>query len=203
MILIKLGILLTGFTYAGLLPFSVKRSINHVGFDLQKETLSFLSNKNLYDKRFVSGYKRMLFTTAILNYFFFWLLSEFYDLGEKEAFKQQLDYSFAFLTLLAFVPHNIQPYSFKSLKSSIQRFFHNILAIIVFITLPLLIIMFQTAVINDLYFLGISGLVIIFTVIILTLLSIITKGINGVTEIIFINGISIWSIYITILTFIK
>lgn len=203
MILIKLGILLTGFTYAGLLPFAVKRSLIHVDFDPQKETLSFLSNKNLYEKRFVSGYKRMLFTTAILNYFFFWLLSEFYDLGEYEAFMKQIDYSFAFLALLAFVPHNIKPYSFKNLQSSIQRFIHNILAIIVFITLPVLIIMFQTAIMDNLYFMGISGLAIISVVIILTFLFTITKGINGVTEIIFINGISIWSIYVTILTFIK
>ena len=202
MILIKLGILLTGFTYAGLLPFAVKRSLNHINFDPTKETLSFLSNRNLYDKRFVAGYKRMLFTIAILNYFFFWLLSEFYDLGENEAFMKQIDYSFAFLALLAFVPHNIYPYSMKNLKSSFQRFLHNILAIIVFLTLPLLIIMFQIAIIEDLYFLGISGLAIICFVVIITLLSLIKKGLTGVTEIFFINGISIWSIYVTILTFI-
>jgi hypothetical protein len=176
MILIKLGILLTGFTYAGLLPFAVKRSLNHVDFDPNKETLSFLSNKNLYDKRFVSGYKRMLFTIAFLNYFFFWLLSEFYDLGENEAFMKQIDYSFAFLALLAFVPHNIYPYSMKNLKTSLQRFLHNILAIIVFLTLPLLIIMFQIAIIDDLNFLGISGLVIICIVVLITLLSLIKKG---------------------------
>ena len=203
MIWIKLGILLIGFIYAGLLPYTVKKNIQHIDFDLNKYTLSFLSNKNLFGKTYVKGYKRLLFATAILNYLFFWLLSEFYDLGENKRFMQQIDYSFAFLALLAFVPHNIYPYSRKNLASSIQRMLHNLLAIVVFITLSTLIIFFQVAILPDLHFIGLTGLIIIIAIILIVLFSIIRNGVNGVAEILFINGISIWSIFITIITFIK
>ncbi|MDD2549361.1 MAG: hypothetical protein PHD00_04600 [Bacteroidales bacterium] len=200
---IKLGILLVGFTYAGALPYTVKQSIQHINFDLEKYTLSFLSNKTLYGKSSVRKYKRLLFATAILNYLFFWLLSSFYDLGENERFMQQIDYSFAFLTLLAFVPHNLSPYSLRNLAANIQRLLHNLLAVIVFITLPILIVLFQVAVLPDLHFLGLSGLIIIGCVVLVVAASIIKNGINGVTEMLFINGISVWSIFISILTLIK
>lgn len=201
--LIKLGILLVGFTYAGVLPYAVKRSIQHINFDLKKYTLSFLSNKNLYGKNYVRGYKQLLFATAILNYLFFWLLSLFYDLGENERYMQQIDYSFAVLALLAFVPHNIYPFKRENLKTNLQRIIHNLLAIVVFLSLPTLVILFQTAVLPDLWFLGISGLLIIVGTIVVTGISVIKNGVNGVTEMLFINGVSIWSIYVTINTFIR
>ena len=202
MIWIKLGILLIGFIYAGLLPYTVKKNIQHIDFDINKYTLSFLSNKNLYGKTYVKGYKRLLFATAILNYVFFWLLSEYYDLGQNEKFMKQIDISFTFLTFLAFVPHNIYPYSFKRLALSIQRILHNLLAIIVFVALSVLIILFQTAILYNLHFIGYTGLIIILSVIAIVLFSIIKNGVNGVAEILFINGISVWSIFITIITLI-
>jgi len=201
--LIKLGILLVGFTYAGVLPYAVKRSIQHINFDLKKYTLSFLSNKNLYGKNYVRGYKQLLFATAILNYLFFWLLSLFYDLGENERYMRQIDYSFAVLALLAFVPHNIYPFKRKNLKTNLQRIIHNLLAVVVFLSLPTLVILFQTAILPDLWFLGISGLLIIVGTIVVTGVSVVKNGINGVTEMLFINGVSIWSIYVTINTFIR
>ena len=73
MIWIKLGILLISFIYAGWLPYTVKKNIQHIDFDLNKYTLSFLSNKNLFGDTYVKAYKRLLFATAILNYLFFWL----------------------------------------------------------------------------------------------------------------------------------
>ncbi len=201
--LIKLGILLVGFFYAGVLPYSVKRSIEHIEFDLKKYTLSFLSNKSLYGKTYVRGYTRLLFAVAILHYLFFWLLSKFYDLGENERFMQYIDYSFAFLAMLAFVPHNIFPYSRKRILTSFQRFFHNVLAVVVFLTLPTLIILFQIAVLPNLRFLGISGLVIISGTVLVMIFSIVKSGVNGMTEMLFINGISIWSIFVTIITFVR
>jgi hypothetical protein len=200
---IKLGILLIGFFYAGVLPYSVRRSVQHINFDLKKYTLSFLSNKNLYGKAYMRGYTRLLFFVAISHYLFFWLLSKFYDLGENERFMQYIDYSFAFLALLAFVPHNIFPYSRKRILISLQRFFHNILAVVVFITLPILIILFQIAILPELRFFGISGLLIITGTVAVMIISIIKNGVNGVTEMLFINGISIWSIFVTIITFIR
>ena len=201
--LIKLGILLVGFTYAGVLPYAVKRSIQHINFDLKKYTLSFLSNKNLYGKNYVRGYKQLLFATAILNYLFFWLLSLFYDLGENERFMQQIDYSFAVLALLAFVPHNIYPFKPENLKTNLQRIVHNLLAVIVFLSLPTLVILFQTAILPELWFLGVSGLIIIGGTVFITGISVLKNGVNGVTEMFFINGISFWSIYVTINTFIR
>ncbi|MDD3105548.1 MAG: hypothetical protein PHZ01_05560, partial [Bacteroidales bacterium] len=149
MVWIKLGILIIGFVYAGLIPFTVRRVVRQIDFDLHQQTLSFLSNKTLYDKRYVRGYTRLLFATAILHYVFFWLLSKCYNLGEHETYMRYINYSFAFFTLLAFVPHNIRPYSFKRLSTTVQRLVHNLLAIFVFLSLPTLIILFQTAVIHS------------------------------------------------------
>jgi hypothetical protein len=151
----------------------------------------------------VRGYTRLLFAVAILHYLFFWLLSKFYDLGENERFMQYIDYSFAFLAMLAFVPHNIFPYSRKRILTSFQRFFHNVLAVVVFLTLPTLIILFQIAVLPNLRFFGISGLVIISGTVLVMIFSIVKSGVNGMTEMLFINGISIWSIFVTIITFVR
>src|SRR5690606_38810341 len=143
MILTKLGILLIGFIQAGLLPHFVQKALTHVSLDLNNQTLSFLSNKDLYGERIVKGYKRLLFTTAILTYVFFWFLTEHYDLGEYDKLMQYIDLGFASLVLLAFVPHNLKPYSFRSLAPSLQRILHNLLSVVVFLTLPALIITFQ------------------------------------------------------------
>ena len=200
MIWIKLGILIIGFIYSGVLPFTVKRTLRQINFNLKEQTLSFLSNKSLYGKRFTRGYKRLLFITALLHFAFFWLLSKYYDLGDNETYMQYTTYSFALLTLLAFVPHNIHPYSFKKLSTTIQRLLHNLLGVVVFLTLPTLIIVFQAAIMASQLFLGISGLIIISCTVLVTIGSLIKTGISGITEILFINGISIWSIFTSLLT---
>lgn len=202
MMLIKLGILLVGFFYAGLLPFAVTRTLQHLDFDLEEYTLSFLSNQILYDQKYVKGYKRLLFSMAILNYLFFWLLSKFYSLGENELYMQQVKYSFAVLILLAFLPHNGFPYSFKNLSRSLERLLHNILGIVVFIAISTLIIIFQIAILPDIFFFGVSGLVLIILVVLVTAISLVKNGINGITQLLFINGVSVWSIYVTVITFI-
>lgn len=200
MIWIKLGILIIGFIYSGVLPFTVKRTLRQINFNLKEQTLSFLSNKSLYGKRFTRGYKRLLFITALLHFAFFWLLSKYYDLGDNETYMQYTTYSFALLTLLAFVPHNIHPYSFKKLSTTIQRLLHNLLGVVVFLSLPTLIIVFQAAIMESQLFLGISGLIIISCTVLVTIGSLIKTGISGITEILFINGISIWSIFTSLLT---
>lgn len=122
MIFTKLGILLIGFAQASLLPYAIKKALQHVKLDLKNETLSFLSNKSLYGNTFVKGYKWMLFGTAIFTYVFFWLLTQYYDLGQHTKLMQYIDLGFASLALLAFVPHNLKPYSFKSLRQNITAF---------------------------------------------------------------------------------
>ncbi|MGB3345173.1 MAG: hypothetical protein WBA61_14790 [Aequorivita sp.] len=202
MIFTKLGILLIGFTQASLLPQAVKKALQHVKLDLEKYTLSFLSNKSLYGDKLVKGYKWLLITTALLTYAFFWLLTEYYDLGGYDKLMQYIDLGFASLALLAFVHHNIKPYSLRSLAPSLQRILHNLLAIVVFLSLPALIITFQALIIPETKFLGISGMAIIALTVIAVFLSILKNGVNGVTELLFINGIGFWTLFVTIVTFV-
>ncbi|WP_026451594.1 hypothetical protein [Aequorivita capsosiphonis] len=200
---IKLGILLIGFIQAGLLPHFVQKALKHVSFDLNNQTLSFFSNKDLYGEKFVKGYKRLLFATAILTYLFFWLLTEYYDLGEYHKLIRYIDLGFGSLALLAFVPHNLKPYSLKSLAPSLQRILHNLLGVVVFLSLPALVVTFQVAILPEAKFLGISGIIIIGLTVLSVALSIFKNGINGATELLFINGISFWTIYVTIITFLS
>ena len=200
---VKLGILLIGLIQAGLLPYFIQKALRYVNLDLNKQTLSFLSNKDLYGKKFVKGYKRLLFTTAILTYLFFWFLSEYYELGEYNRLMQYIDLGFASLALLAFVPHNLQPYSLRNLSLFLQRILHNLLAVVVFLSLPALIITFQIIILSESMFLGISGLAIIGIIVFLVVLSIFKNGVNGTTELLFINGISLWTIFVTMTTFLS
>ncbi|HLS10583.1 MAG TPA: hypothetical protein VK050_00320 [Flavobacteriaceae bacterium] len=200
---IKLGILLIGFIQAGLLPYFIQKALKHVNLDLDKQTLSFLSNKDLYGKRFVKGYKRLLFTTAILTYLFFWFLSEYYELGEYNKLMKYIDLGFVSLALLAFVPHNLKPYSLRNLSLFLQRTLHNLLAVVVFLSLPALIITFQIVILPESMFLGIFGLAIIGVTVFLVALSILKNGVNGATELLFINGISLWTIFVTMTTFLS
>ncbi len=203
MIWIKLGILLVGFVYAGLLPYVIRKALQHIDIDLSVRTLSFLGNKSMYDPKYAKVYKRLLFAAALFTYLFFWLLSRYYNLGRYEAFMQHIDYSFTLITLLAFIPHNIEPYSLKTPGPTFRRLLHNLLAVFVFLALPALIILFQVAVLDDYRFLGIAGLVIIAVSLVIDILSVIRNGINGFTEILFINGISVWTIFTTIATLIR
>lgn len=203
MLYIKLGILLIGFIQAGLLPYFVQKALRHVDFNLNKQTLSFLSNKDLYGSKFVKGYKRLLFSTAILTYLFFWFLSEYYELGEYNRLMQYIDLGFISLALLAFVPHNLKPYSLRNLSFFLQRILHNLLAIVVFLSLPALIITFQIIILSESMFLGISGLAIIGVIVFLVVISIFKNGVNGATELLFINGISLWTIFVTMTTFLS
>ncbi|QFZ53565.1 hypothetical protein FEZ18_01440 [Oceanihabitans sp. IOP_32] len=205
MIFTKLGILLIGFAQASLLPYAIKKALQHVKLDLKNETLSFLSNKSLYGNTFVKGYKWMLFGTAIFTYVFFWLLTQYYDLGQHTKLMQYIDLGFASLALLAFVPHNLKPYSFKSLGPTLQRLLHNVLAVVVFLSLPALIITFQAILIAipEMQFLGLSGMAIIVLTVIAVGLSILKNGVNGATELLFINGVGLWTLFVTAVTFVS
>ncbi|HPR32136.1 MAG TPA: hypothetical protein PLK12_08570 [Prolixibacteraceae bacterium] len=162
-----------------------------------------MSNKWLYGEKCQKGYQRLLFASAVLTYSFFWLLSKFYDLGRYEEYMRQLDYTVAVMTILAFSPHNILPYSVKRLGTSLQRLLHNIFGGVVFLFLPLLIIFFQARVIEPYPFMGITGLMIISITVVLTAISFLKNGLTGVSELLFINGVSTWTIFITILTLLR
>ncbi len=197
---IKLGILLTGFFYAGFLPHTLRKTLRHTEIDLSKWTISYLSNKRIYGRVYLSGYKWMMFAMAVSCLVFFRLLVEFYELHAHENLLNYADYTALFLVSLAFLPHNMQPISFKHLGRSLQRILHNLMALLVFIMLPIFITTFHIAILNELPVLAISGLVIVAAIVLGTIWSVIFNGLNGVSELIFINGISIWGIVVTVFT---
>ena len=196
----KFGILLIGYITVGLLPDAVKKSLQHVDINISEQTLSFLSNKSLYGKEFERGYTLLLFTMAILLYAFFWLLTKYYNLGKHARLMRIITYTFASLALLAFVPHNIQPYSWHNLAPSLQRFLHNVLAVVVFLSVPTLIITFQVAILKRLPLIGITGICILGLVILIMAYLLLSNGLNGIAEIFFIDGISVWIIFVSVTT---
>ncbi|MCE4564137.1 DUF998 domain-containing protein [Maribellus sp. CM-23] len=197
---IKFGILLIGYITVGLLPDAVKKSLQHVDINISEQTLSFLSNKSLYGKEFERGYTLLLFTMAILLYAFFWLLTKYYNLGKHARLMRIITYTFASLALLAFVPHNIQPYSWHNLAPSLQRFLHNVLAVVVFLSVPTLIMTFQVAILKRLPLIGITGICILGLVILIMAYLLLSNGLNGIAEIFFIDGISVWIIFVSVTT---
>ncbi len=200
---IKFGILLIGYITVGFLPNAVEKSLQHVEIDLKEQTLSFLSNESLYGKEFEKGYTVLLFTMAILLYAFFWLLTKYYSLGKHERLMRIITYTFASLALLAFVPHNIEPYSWHNLAPSLQRIMHNVLAVVVFISVPTLIMAFQVSILKQLPFIGIVGMSILGLVVLTMTYLLVTNGLNGVAEIFFINGISVWIIFVSVGTVLR
>lgn len=197
---IKAGILIIGFIFAGILPYSLKKSLKQIEIDLKKYTLSFLTEKKIYGDKYLKNYRRLLFITAFLLYLFFWLLLEYYNIKKFKNILRIMDICVASLTLLAFVPYNMSPYSLKNISNTLQRLIHNILGLTVFISITILIISFQSIIIKKFVILGIIGFIIIFFTIISTLYVLIKDGLNGFTELSFINGISLWIITTTILT---
>ncbi|MFV0376043.1 MAG: DUF998 domain-containing protein [Mangrovibacterium sp.] len=197
---VKFGIVLIGYIAVGLLPNAVKKSLQHVQINMEEQTLSFLSNEQLYGKEFERGYIVLLFTMAILLYAFFLLLTKYYELGKHEKLMRRITLTCALLALLAFVPHNMQPYSWQSWGMSLQRLMHNLLAVLVFVSVPVLIATFQLSIINQLRFIGIAGLCILCFVVLVMGYLLVANGLNGIAELFFINGISAWIIFVSIST---
>ncbi|MEO9003816.1 MAG: hypothetical protein ABI288_03720 [Ginsengibacter sp.] len=135
--------------------------------------------------------------------YLFWLLTEYYDLGEYDKLRRYIDLGFASLAALAFVPHNIRPSNLKSLPKSLQRFLHNLLAVVVFLSLPTLVVTFQISIITEFKILGISGLILIGLTVFSVALSMLKNGITGASVLLLIYGISLWTVYVTIITFLS
>jgi len=183
--LIKSGILIIGFIFAGILPYSIKKSLKHIDIDLNKYTLSFLTVKKLYGTKYLKNYRKLLFITAILLYLYFWLLIEYYEIKKYKNILKIMDICVTSITLLA-----------------LQRLIHNLLGLTVFVSIILLTLTFQIVIIKKFFLLGISGFIIILLTIFTTIFALIKNGLNGFTELSFINGISIWIIVTSILTII-
>lgn len=200
---IKFSLLITGFIYAGILPYTLYKSIKSLEFNPHKQTLSFMSIRDLYGEKYSKGYTKLLFLAAILNYFFFWLLIKIYDLGELEHIITQLDYVATCLIILALVPFNIEPYKKEFFKQNVKRVIHNVFAVFVFLSLAALIILFNIALYEKHKSLSIVGFVIISITAIVLFWSILKNKITGFSELTFINGLCIWSVCVTIFTVLK
>lgn len=74
-----------------------------------------------------------------------------------------------------------------------------------FLSLPALIITFQAILIAipEMQFLGLSGMAIIVLTVIAVGLSILKNGVNGATELLFINGVGLWTLFVTAVTFVS
>ena len=198
---LKTGILIIGSIYAVLLPYAIYKAVIRLRLNIREYTLSFVSNKDLYGKKTAYNYTAIILLIALLHYIFFWLLSQYYFAGSEGKLLTYLDYSVAGLTLLALFRHNIVPYSLKTLRECVLRFGHNLWAVVVFVSLPALIIVFQSLIVESHKFLGIGGFIIIGLTILAFIVSVIyERKINGVNEIIFISGISVWSIFVMLVT---
>jgi len=105
------------------------------------------------------------------------------------------------MALLAFVPHNMEPYSFRNLSSTLQRAISQ-LAGLVWSSLPYpyWIVLFSTAIIHTYPIMSIIGLVIIGHHGYSNSFLYRRRGLTGICEMIFIVGVSIWTIFVTIWT---
>ncbi|MDR0371658.1 MAG: hypothetical protein LBH80_07405 [Prevotellaceae bacterium] len=200
MILIKLAILISGSLYAGILPYTLWKSIKHIEYDPSKQTLSYLSIRDMYGDKFRKGYSWLLFSAAALTYIFFVLLSEFYCLGEYDRFIEYINYCSFYFVVLAFIPLNLYPYKKENVKHNIRRILHNVFAALVFVTLAALVVLFHIATYEEHPVFGLIGLLIIGLTVAVMIWSIIKNSLNGFSELIFINGIGIWSIFVTVMT---
>ncbi len=104
------------------------------------------------------------------------------------------------LVLLAFAHHNIVPFRLKNLYMNAIRIIHNVLAVIVFISLPVLMVKFDLYLISDRTIPAVLGLALVGLTITGTIVSLIKmKKLTGVTEITFVIGICLWNILSAIL----
>ena len=178
-----------------ILPIMIYESLRKIRFNPEKETLSFLSNHKLFGKKMSEGYTEVLFVTAILTFFFFWLLLKKLDFQSDQSIWEWIIISIGSLILLAFARHNADPFNWHNLYMNIIRTLHNILAVIVFISLPVLIVKFDLFLLKGERIAAITGLVLIGLTIAATLFTLFKmRKLTGITEISFIMGICLWNI---------
>jgi len=182
-----------------IIPVIITYKIKSIRFNPENETLSFLSNKRLFGKKMSEGYTEVLFVTGILSFAFFWLLVEKLHFVDDQSIWKWMIISIGSLILLAFAHHNIIPYKWKYLYENFIRTLHNILAVVVFIALPVLIVKFDIFLFNERFAASLTGMGVIGITIIATIFTLIKKKkLTGITEITFITGICLWNIITTI-----
>lgn len=200
---IKLSILIIGFSYAVILPYTIYKVMKSLEFNPRTHTLSYISIKEIYGKKYHTGYTYLLFLAAILNYAFFWLLTEIYDLYEFDDIVKYIDSSCFFLVILSFIPFNLVPYKKENIRYNLKRIFHNIFAAFVFVSLTILIIIFNLILLGRFPLLSIIGFIIIGITMILLFIDVKRNSITGFSELLFIDGLSLWSIFVTVFTVLK
>nr|NQU89152.1 DUF998 domain-containing protein [Bacteroidota bacterium] len=193
--LINISILSISALSSIIIPFIIYHRVRDIHFDPRKETLSFMSNRSLFGKKMSEGFTEVLFVTGILTFAFFWLMIRKLGFANDHKIWEWLIISTISTILLAFAHHNIIPFRIRNIYPNIIRIIHNILAVIVFISLPILILWFDRFLLPDKKLIAIAGIFIIGATIMATVISIIVKKkLTGITEISFVIGISVWNI---------
>lgn len=178
-----------------IIPYIIYRKIKSTKFDPEKETLSYLSNKTLFGRKMSEGYTEVLFALAIFTLVFFWLLIKKLNFTADHAIWEWLIIAIFSLILLAFAHHNMVPFKRQNLYLNIIRIIHNLLAAMVFISLPVLMIRFDHYFYQAHEIVSLVGYIVVAITLIATLSAIIImRKMTGIAEMIFIIGISLWNI---------
>jgi len=165
------------------------------GFDIKSMTISFLSNSSNYGNHMARKYKGILFISSAVFSVFFHLLVVKFDFQHNNDFLTIVNWICVLIVALALIPHNNQPFNSENRYMVLQRVFHNTLAFIVLTGIPASIILYQLLVIQIDPVYGRTGLLIASVNTLATIITFFRNGITALSEVVYISGVSIWSLY--------
>lgn len=192
---IDLGIIVITLLSSLMLPYIVYDRIKTISFNPENQTLSYLGNRRLFGKKMSEGYTEVLFVIAILTLGFFWLLIHKFNFTNHNVIWEWLILAVVSIILLALVHHNMQAFSRKNFYLNLIRILHNVVAVLVFISLPVLMYKFDVFLFHTRQVVAVMGYCIISCTIVAVVASVIIKRkMTGVSELVFIAGISAWNL---------
>lgn len=200
--MLKAGLFITSFLYAGLIPWFLKKTIREKQLDCHLNTISFLSNREYFDKITARKYSFHMLLLATFSMLHFWLLAKHYNLGEHDSLISVIGFCYINFLMLALLPHNKRPFELKNIGYNIVRTLHLLASVVTFLSLLATMFVFQYLVIEAHPFLGWSGMLITFGTFAGTLIAMLKRGVNVNSEVVFINGVCMWSIYTTLFSLI-
>jgi hypothetical protein len=165
------------------------------GFDFESMTISFMSNSKMYGNDMARKYKRIVFVSSLVFMVFFHLLVRKFEFQHNEELLTIVNWICILLFALALIPHNKLPLNSENKAKVIQRVFHNALALIISLGIPASMILYQLLVIQVDPVYGRTGLYIVSFNTLATLITFFRKGITATSEVVYISGVSIWSLF--------
>lgn len=165
------------------------------GFDFHAMSISYLSNSKIYGNYMARKYRSILFVSSVVFMVFFHLLVIKFEFQHNGELLTIVNWICILLFALAFIPHNRMPLNSENKYMVFQRVFHNTVAFIVFIGIPSSIILYQMLVIQVDPVYGKTGLYIASFNTIATIVTFFKKGITAISEVVYISGVSIWSLF--------